>query len=309
MPCITFISLREVPRELESAKTEADLASLLSQFTLWLYHTYQKHCEYDEWAKDVSAADQWNATKEYMPVCLDARDKLELVAAFAAKRRSMPYVHQHTHAHSLRISTVFRQVLSDRYDTNVMWFFSDAWTLTVAKKFQTMMHILLRLVHHCAHPETRVVIGLNQGIDTASIDFSGCHELFREAYKKFYSSDLDVVKEGVKHAILCLKTKKARRPFTIQGNGATHILHVVNLRAGSELLLACVRLLAEAALHDKTEVRGRRPVVFGGACLTPNSMQATFFACGALEAAMRIGEEVRVQAVCVITFPYLSFCC
>lgn len=83
--------------------------------------------------------------------------------------------------------------------------------------------------------------------------------MFAESYKRFYAKDRNEVLAAVNQALTDLKMKKENRPLTIKGNGAEHILHVVNLRAGPDLLLQSVRLLAEAALHDSTEVRAAAP--------------------------------------------------
>ena len=101
--------------------------------------------------------------------------------------------------------------------------------------------------------------------------------MFVDHYREFYSRDRQTVLTAVSNALTSLKAGKENRPKTIAGNGADHVLHVVNLRAGPDLLLQSVRLLAEAALHDSTE--------------------ATFFDQGAVEAVMRIGREVRASCV------------
>lgn len=111
----------------------------------------------------------------------------------------------------------------------------------------------------------------NADVDVTAIDFKGCDAMFLESFKKFYHTDPKTILAGVNKALTDLKTSKEYRPRTIKGTGADHILHVVQLNAGPEVLLQSVRLLAEAALHDLTE--------------------ATFFRKGAVEAAMRIGRE------------------
>ena len=89
-----------------------------------------------------------------------------------------------------------------------------------------------------------------------------CDEMFADSYQQFYSTDPSVVLSATKKALNLLKASKDNRPRTIKGNGAQHIIHVVNLKSNKELKLQSVRLLAEAALHDMTEVRTFRSNAF-----------------------------------------------
>ena len=87
------------------------------------------------------------------------------------------------------------------------------------------------------------------------VDVSDCHELFRDSYRGFYSADPAVVDGSVDTALTTVQAAKERRPLACQGSGLRHMMKVLREAPnGSPAQLTAVRLCAEAALHDDTEV-------------------------------------------------------
>lgn len=241
MPAASPVSLREVPWALRRITSTSGLLSLLEQIKHWLDAVpYPSPSGVSGGRCDTEPTGK--AVKKFLsdPSTYDASARKQFVAQMSSKRKQNPAI----------------------------------WTKEVAASFREVLATLDRLAAEQASKQdlddNRVP---NADINVEDISFEGCDPMFVDHYREFYSRDRQTVLTAVSNALTSLKAGKENRPKTIAGNGADHVLHVVNLRAGPDLLLQSVRLLAEAALHDSTE--------------------ATFFDQGAVEAAMRIGRECK----------------
>lgn len=255
MPAAAPISLREVAWELRHISTTAGLLALLKQIHYWIVGLGTPSPSGGASVSQGTSEDAADAPKTDIkvfpcnPTTVDAAARQKFVQQMSAKRKSNPAL----------------------------------WTADVAASFKAVLQALDKFsaaaVEAAATKTASAPVDAsgnpvpNADIDVSNIDFARCDPMFLGFYKRFYARDANEVLSAVTQALQQLKTSKDHRPRTITGNGAQHILHVVNLRAGNELLLQSVRLLAEAALHDSTE--------------------ATFFDKGAVEAAMRIGRECK----------------